>query len=73
MRYAINVRMKNPGPAKYLIESRDSSDYMVAHYIAQHLCAKADKDHFVEIVDDNTGEQLACFNNEENVGETVPV
>lgn len=62
MRYTVCVRLKNPGPAKYLMESQDADDFMDAFYGAKRAAEKADKDCFVEIVDNNSGETIATFN-----------
>ena len=62
MRYSVNLRMKNPGPAKYLIETSDVNDLTAAFYTGMHLSDKGDSDHFVEIVDNDNGGTIAIFN-----------
>ena len=61
MKYSVNLRMKNPGPAKYLIDSRDASDFMEAFGMATRMAAEIDKDHFVEIFDNEINERAAHF------------
>jgi len=62
MKYSINLRMKNPGVAKYLIKTEDTNDHMIAFYLASHMLDSSDKDHFVEIVDNDSDETIANFN-----------
>lgn len=63
MRYSVNLRMKNPGPAKYLIDSRECDNMCEAFTLATAVLANVDaKEHFVEIVETATGEKIAGFN-----------
>jgi hypothetical protein len=64
MKYSINLRMKNLGPAKYLIDSCEAGDFSTALNKASDLMDKVDieKDYFVEIVDNATGDRVAGLN-----------
>ena len=63
MRYTVKLRMKNPGPAKYLIDSKDVNNMVEAFELATSVLANVDeKEHFVEIVDNITGDTIANFN-----------
>jgi len=63
MKYSVNVRMKNPGVAKYLIEARDTDDMHEAFCLAIAMVEKHEKDgYFVEVIDNNTNEKVAGFN-----------
>ena len=64
MRYSVNVRMKNPGPAKYLIDSSETNDFMDAFYAGKRAAMEIDSDHFVEIFDNETNDVLMTFNGE---------
>lgn len=56
--------MKNPGPAKYLIKSCEEDSLINAFQAACDISKAIDSDHFVEIVDNQTGEKIAGFNKE---------
>lgn len=58
--YSIEVRLKNPGPAKYLIQSVQRDDLNEAFRIAGTLADVTDKDHFVQIRND-VNEVIANF------------
>lgn len=62
MKYSVNIRMKNPGPAKFLIASEETNDYMDAFYAAQRAADECDENHFVEIVDNEKKEVIQTFN-----------
>ena len=62
MKYSINLRMKKPGPAKYLIDSREEDNFMEAFRAATRMAAEIDNDHFVEIFDNDINERVADFN-----------
>ena len=63
MKYTVKLRMRNPGPAKYLIDSRDSNNMVEAFEIATAVLASVDEnEHFVEIVDNESGDTIASFN-----------
>lgn len=67
MKYSVNLRMKNPGPTKFLIESKDSEDLVGAFIVADEIIAKTpnmEKDYFVEIYDNVSKEKIASFNEE---------
>lgn len=66
MRYSVNLRMKNPGPAKYLIDARETDNMVKAFEIATAVMTNInDDEHFVEIVDMQTGESIANFNEDQ--------
>ena len=51
--YSIELRMKNPGPAKYLIAVTQRDDLTQAFAAADELMDENDKDHFVQICDES--------------------
>jgi hypothetical protein len=66
MRYSVNLRLKNPGPAKYLVDTREAEDLPSAFKAGDELIATMDiKEHLIEIVDSSTNEVVASFNEEE--------
>ena len=66
MKYSVNLRMKNPGPAKYLIESCEVDNITNAFYAATNMITANEGDHFVEIIDNNTNEKVAGINEGES-------
>jgi len=62
MKYAVYLRMKNLGPAKFLIDSWQFDDFMSAFHHAKDVAGKLEQDHFVEICESKSGEKLAGFN-----------
>jgi len=61
MRYSVNLRMKNPGPTKYLVESAEKNDLIDAFYLGVQFAKSHKLDHYVEIVDNENGEIIAMF------------
>ena len=63
MKYSVNLIMKNPDQAKFLIDCKDTNDIVNAFEIANDLLHHNDvKGHFVEIVDNDSGEKIAGIN-----------
>ena len=64
MRYSINLRMKNPGPAKFLIETCEANDLPSAFEAGDRMISALNvEEHFIEILDNN-GDKVASFNEE---------
>ncbi|CAM6003868.1 unnamed protein product [Sphagnum balticum] len=61
MKYSVNVRIKNPGIAKYLIDARDFDNFMDAFQSASNMAKELDNDHFVEIVDNDFNEKVVNY------------
>jgi hypothetical protein len=61
-KYSINTRMKNQGPAKYLIDTQGCDDLNEAFSVASNLADSCGADHFVEIVENYSNEKVATFN-----------
>ena len=61
-KYSVQVRMKNPGVTKYLMESSDHDSFMSAFYYAQKQVDRISSDYFIEIRDAESNEKMASFN-----------
>jgi hypothetical protein len=66
MKYTVNLRWKNLGPAKYLIDSKEANDLTQAYYIGDQMIENQLKvdEHFIEILDP-AGDIVASFNTED--------
>jgi hypothetical protein len=62
MKYSINLRMKNPGPAKYLLDSVEANEFMDAFHLAKNMADDANEEQFVEIFDNESKDVVATFN-----------
>ena len=61
-KYHIELRLANPGPVKYLIDCWEKDDFMEAFHFAKDRAQKLDSEHFIEIVEVDTGATVISFN-----------